>query len=109
MGVFVLVLAIVLQQPRSIIEVVVTGDSGPIPRAQVVISGNTSETNAEGRVTLQVSPGEVQITVIGQRQILTFRFSATRKNEQHPTSLSGYESYTLTRATLSRKVRSLGA
>jgi outer membrane receptor for ferrienterochelin and colicins len=64
MGVFALVLAIVLQQPRSIIEVVVTGDSGPIPRAQVVISSSTAETNAEGRVTLQVAPGEVQITVI---------------------------------------------
>ena len=64
MGVFVLVLAIVFQQPRSIIEVVVTGDSGPISRAQVVISGSTAETNAEGRVTLQVAPGEVQITVI---------------------------------------------
>jgi outer membrane receptor for ferrienterochelin and colicins len=64
MGVFILVLAIVLQQPRSIIEVVVTGDRGPIPRAQVVISGNTAETNAEGRVTLQVATGEVQITVV---------------------------------------------
>lgn len=64
MGVFVLVLAILLQQPRSIVEVVVTGDTGPIARAQVVINGTTSETNADGHVTLQVAPGEVQITVI---------------------------------------------
>jgi outer membrane receptor for ferrienterochelin and colicins len=64
MGVFSLVLAMALQQPLSVIEVQVTADSVPIARAQVVISGHTSETNAEGRATLQVAPGEVQITVI---------------------------------------------
>jgi outer membrane receptor for ferrienterochelin and colicins len=65
MSVLILVLAASLQQqPRAVIDVVVTSDSGPIPRAQVVINGITSETNAEGRVTLQIAPGEVQITVI---------------------------------------------
>ena len=64
MGVFMLLLAAVLQQPVSVIEVRVSGDSGPIARAQVVVGGNAMETSAEGRVTLQVAPGEVQITVI---------------------------------------------
>ena len=64
MCVFVLVLAALFQQPASVIEVVVTGEGGPIGRAQVVINGTTSETKADGRVTLQVAPGEVQITVI---------------------------------------------
>jgi outer membrane receptor for ferrienterochelin and colicins len=64
MGVFALLLVASLQQPSSIIDVVVTGDSGPVARAQVVVNGTTSETNPEGRVTLQVAPGEVQITVI---------------------------------------------
>ncbi len=66
MGVFILVLAAWLQQPGSVIEVVVTGESGPIARAQVVINGTTSETNADGRVTRRVSPGELQITVVKQ-------------------------------------------
>src|SRR5512132_3367520 len=64
MGVFALLLVASLQQPRAIIDVVVIGDSGPIARAQVVVNGTTSETNPDGRVTLQVAPGEVQITVI---------------------------------------------
>jgi outer membrane receptor for ferrienterochelin and colicins len=64
MCVFILVVAALFQQSASVIEVVVTGESGPIARAQVVINGTTSETNADGHVTLQVAPGEVQITVI---------------------------------------------
>jgi iron complex outermembrane receptor protein len=64
MSVFILLFAAVLQKPLPVIEVRVSGDGGPVARAQVVVGGNTTETNAEGRVTLQVAPGEVQITVI---------------------------------------------
>ena len=64
MSVCILLLAAALQQPSPTVEVRVSGDRGPVARAQVVVDGNTSETNAEGRVTLQVAPGEVNITVI---------------------------------------------
>lgn len=64
MSACILLLAVALQQPVPSIEVRVSGDRGPVARAQVVVDGNTSETNAEGRVTLQVAPGDVQITVI---------------------------------------------
>src|SRR3954464_1602804 len=46
------------------IQIVVRSENGPIPRAQVVISGITTETDAEGRATLQVVPGPVDITVV---------------------------------------------
>ncbi|HET6956912.1 MAG TPA: TonB-dependent receptor plug domain-containing protein, partial [Vicinamibacterales bacterium] len=64
MSACILLLAVALQQPAPSIEVRVSGERGPVARAQVVVDGNTSETDAEGRVTLQVAPGEVHITVI---------------------------------------------
>jgi outer membrane receptor for ferrienterochelin and colicins len=64
MSVGILLLAAALQQPLASIEVRVSGDRDPVARAQVVVDGHTSETNAEGFVTLQVAPGEVQITII---------------------------------------------
>jgi len=64
MSACILLLAVALQQPAPSIEVRVAGERGPVARAQVVVDGHTSETDAEGRVTLQVAPGEVHITVI---------------------------------------------
>src|SRR4051812_2943193 len=54
------------QQRASTVEIqiVVRSDSGPIPRAQVIVNGVTTETDAEGRATLQVVPGPVDITVV---------------------------------------------
>src|SRR5436190_6886422 len=46
------------------IQIVVRSDSGPIPRAQVIVNGITTETDAEGRTTLHVVPGPVDITVV---------------------------------------------
>src|SRR3954468_17441333 len=46
------------------IQIVVRSENGPIPRAQVVISGITTETDANGRVTLEVTPGPIEITVV---------------------------------------------
>src|SRR4051812_11577531 len=46
------------------IQIVVRSESGPIPRAQVVVGGTTTETDAEGRATLHVAPGPVEITVV---------------------------------------------
>jgi len=43
---------------------VVRSDSGPIARTQVIVSGKTAETDAEGRTTLRVAPGPVEITVV---------------------------------------------
>ena len=54
------------QAPPSTVEIqiVVRSESGPIPRAQVVVGGTTIETDAEGRTTLHVAPGPVEITVV---------------------------------------------
>src|SRR5438552_4955374 len=46
------------------IQIGVRSDSGPIPRAQVIVNGITTETDAEGRTTLQVVPGPIAITVV---------------------------------------------
>jgi outer membrane receptor for ferrienterochelin and colicins len=46
------------------IQIIVRSESGPIPRAQVIGAGTTTETDAEGRTTLHVAPGPVEITVV---------------------------------------------
>src|SRR3954470_15622877 len=46
------------------IQIIVRSESGPVPRAQVVAGGTTGETDAEGRTTLHVAPGPVEITVV---------------------------------------------
>jgi iron complex outermembrane receptor protein len=52
------------QEPTAEIQIVVRSGSGPIARAQVVVHGLTFETDAEGRTTLHVGPGAVDITVV---------------------------------------------
>ena len=52
------------QAPTTDIQIVVRSDSGPISRAQVIVGGRTIETDAEGRTTLHVRPGPVEITVV---------------------------------------------
>ena len=52
------------QQPSAVIQIVVTADDRPVPRAQIVVRGNTTEADAEGRAILQVPPGPVEITVV---------------------------------------------
>jgi outer membrane receptor for ferrienterochelin and colicins len=60
-----LLLATVLQvQTPAVIEVAVTSAAGPVQRAQVVVAGKTVETDAAGRVTLNVPPGSADITVV---------------------------------------------
>jgi hypothetical protein len=64
MSVVILALAALFQQqPRALIDIVVS-DSGPVARAQIVVNGATSETSQDGRVMPQLAPGEVQITVV---------------------------------------------
>jgi outer membrane receptor for ferrienterochelin and colicins len=53
-----------LEQPSAVIQIVVTADNRPVARAQIIVRGNTTETDAEGRATLQSSPGVVEITVV---------------------------------------------
>lgn len=38
-----------VQQPTAVLQVVVRSDTGPIPRAQVILDGKTMETDASGR------------------------------------------------------------
>jgi len=51
-------------QSNAEIKIIVRSDSGPIARAQVVVRGNTSETDADGRTILHVQPGPLEITVV---------------------------------------------
>ena len=51
-------------QPPALIEIAVTADTRPVPQAQVIVSGKTSQTDANGRITLQIPPGPIAITVV---------------------------------------------
>jgi outer membrane receptor for ferrienterochelin and colicins len=51
-------------QPAAELHLIVRSDSGPVARAQVIVGGNTTQTDAEGRTTLRVPPGAVDITVV---------------------------------------------
>jgi hypothetical protein len=51
-------------QPNAEIQIVVRSDSRPIVRAQVIVRGNVSETDADGRTTLHMPPGPLEITVV---------------------------------------------
>jgi iron complex outermembrane receptor protein len=52
--------------PQSVVEiqVVVRSAAGPVPRAQIVASGATTETDEQGHLTLRVVPGPLEITVV---------------------------------------------
>jgi len=52
------------QQTAVALQVVVTADGRPVPRAQVVVRGHTTETDAAGRVTVEAAPGPVEITIV---------------------------------------------
>ena len=52
------------QQPSAVIQIVVRSDAGPVPQAQIIIGGKTTETDANGRLTLDIPPGPVEITVV---------------------------------------------
>src|SRR6476620_392537 len=52
------------QAPPAEIQIVVRSGSAPIARAQVIVRGTTTETDADGRTTLRVVPGPIEITVV---------------------------------------------
>src|SRR5690242_11236323 len=54
------------QQPSAVIQIVITAEDRPVPRAQIIVRGNTTEADSEGRAILQVAPGPVEITVVKQ-------------------------------------------
>jgi iron complex outermembrane receptor protein len=65
MGVLRFALALALQvQATARVEIAVSSDAGPVPRAQIVVVGNTAETGTDGRITLQLPAGTIDITVI---------------------------------------------
>ena len=37
-------------QPAAVIEITVTADTRPVPQAQVIVGGKTSQTDANGRM-----------------------------------------------------------
>ena len=51
-------------QPAAVIEITVTADARPVLQAQIIVGGKTVQTDANGRVTLQVGPGPIEITVV---------------------------------------------
>jgi outer membrane receptor for ferrienterochelin and colicins len=51
-------------QPAAVIEITVTADARPVLQAQIIVGGKTVQTDANGRVTLQVAPGPIEITVV---------------------------------------------
>jgi outer membrane receptor for ferrienterochelin and colicins len=51
-------------QPFAELHIVVRADSGPLAQAQVIAAGKTTRTDAEGRTTLRVMPGPVDITIV---------------------------------------------
>jgi iron complex outermembrane receptor protein len=63
-GVRVLLLVSLLQAPSAVTRVVVTANGRAIADAQVVVNGRAVRTGADGRVTLDVDAGPVEITVI---------------------------------------------
>ena len=65
MSVLVLILAAVLQaQSPAVVELAVSSEAGPVPRAQVIVAGKTVETGLNGHVTVALPPGphEVRFT-----------------------------------------------
>ena len=52
------------QASTAELQIVVRSESGPISRAQVIVGKTTTETDVEGRTTLYVAPGPVDITVV---------------------------------------------
>src|SRR3954470_3420036 len=82
------------------IQIVVRSDNGPIAQAQVIVSGITTQTDAEGRTTLRVVPGPVDITVVkegfnpvtisatatlGQSQVIPVTLERQTAIEEHVT------------------------
>ncbi|MEP6918091.1 MAG: hypothetical protein ABJC89_20760, partial [Acidobacteriota bacterium] len=48
--------------PPAEIQVVVRSEAGAISRAQIIARGETVETDVDGKVTIRVPPGPVEIT-----------------------------------------------
>jgi outer membrane receptor for ferrienterochelin and colicins len=95
----VVLLAALLQQP-VVIQIIVTADGAPLAGAHVVVSGKTGETAIDGRVSLQVPTGAVEITVIkegfnpvtvtatsapGREQVITVALDRQATIEEHVT------------------------
>ena len=53
-----------VSQGSAEIQLAVRSDSGAISRAQVIVRGETVETDPDGKVTLHIPPGPVEITVV---------------------------------------------
>jgi len=52
------------QPSAAVIQLVVTAGDRRVPGAQIIVRGNTTETDADGRTTLHVPPGPLEITVV---------------------------------------------
>ena len=87
-------------QPVAVIEITVTDESRAVPQAQVIVSGKTAQTDANGRLTLQVAPGPIEITVVkvgfnpvtvtatavaGQTQVIPIPLERQTAIEEHVT------------------------
>lgn len=87
-------------QAQAEIQVVVRSDAGAIPRAQVIVRSETAETDVDGKVTLRIPAGSVEITVVkagftpvtvaatavvGQPQVIPITLERQATLEEHVT------------------------
>jgi outer membrane receptor for ferrienterochelin and colicins len=87
-------------QPLAVIEISVTAETRPVPQAQVIVSGKITQTDANGRTTLQIPPGPVEITIVragfnpvtvtatasaGQSQLIPIALERQTAIEEHVT------------------------
>ncbi|MEO7275870.1 MAG: TonB-dependent receptor [Vicinamibacterales bacterium] len=86
--------------PPAEIQVVVRSEAGAISRAQIIARGETVETDVDGKVTIRVPPGPVEITVVkegfspvtvaatavvGQPQVIPITLERQAALEEHVT------------------------
>jgi outer membrane receptor for ferrienterochelin and colicins len=64
MRTLVLLAALLIQQSLATVQIVVTSGGQPVAGAQVVANGETRQTGTDGRVSLRVPVGIVQMTVV---------------------------------------------
>jgi outer membrane receptor for ferrienterochelin and colicins len=56
-----------ITQALAEIDLVVTAETRPVSEAQVIVGGKRLQTDADGRLHLQVAPGPIEITVVKER------------------------------------------
>src|SRR5215467_2947970 len=67
MSAFVVIAALALQAASATLQIVVVADGRPVDGAQVITKGKTVQTGSDGRASINVIAGPVEVTVIKER------------------------------------------